>query len=262
MKSYHFGIELQVACVQLECNVLGEQEVPQYTNTGNALAKHSSQCTAHNAPSENQHKQVVQNDARKRADNHGKQGAVWCACRTDEVVYAHADNLEDNAESDDLDERVRVIVDFRRSAGKREERLHAGRNAGDYSHHNRNDDSKTHRIAKALFSSLLVAFAQTQCGKRVAAIADEHAQRHEDRHQRHGGSCYRKANLAHGLAKEDGVNYVVGTVNQHAHNRGNGEFQHQFRNGTRSIRAVRSLPLAVAPPATCLRIVPSSKCAP
>ena len=144
--------------MQLECDILGKQEVPQYTNTGNSLTKHGCQRTAHNAPSENQHKQVIQNDAGKRADNHGKQGTVWCACGTDEVIHAHADDLEDNAESDDLDERVGVIVDFRRSAGKREERLHAGRNAGDYSHHNRNDDSKAHRIAKALFGSLLAAF--------------------------------------------------------------------------------------------------------
>ena len=168
--------------MQLKCNVLGEQEVPQYTNAGNTLTEHGCQRAAHNAPSKNQHKQVVQNDAGKRADNHGKQGAVWCACRTDEVIHAHTDDLKDNAKSDDLDKRVGVIVDFRRSAGKREERLHTGRDTGDYRHHNRNDDSKAHRIAKALFGSLLVAFTQAQCGKRIATVADKHAQRHENGH--------------------------------------------------------------------------------
>ena len=73
-------------------------------------------------------------------------------------------------------------MDFRRSAGKREERLHTGRDTGDYRHYNRNDNSKAHRIAKALFGSLLVAFTQAQCGKRIATVADKHAQRHENGH--------------------------------------------------------------------------------
>ena len=47
--------------------------------------------------------------------------------------------------------------------------------------------------------------------KRIATVADEHAQRHKDGHQWHGGSCHRKANLTHGLAKENRVDYVVGT---------------------------------------------------
>ena len=125
-------------------------------------------------------------------------------------------------------------MDFGRNARKGKQSLHARRNAREHRNHDRDYDAQAHRVSQALFSSLPVPLAQAQCGKRVAAVADEHAQRHEDGHKGHGCRGHRKADFAHGLAQENGVDNVVGAIDEHAHNGGNGKLQHQLRNGARA----------------------------
>ena len=227
----HFGFQFEVLPIQLEGHALGEREVPENRKAGNALAQHRCQGAAVHAPAQHDNEQEVQHHAGHRADDHGKQRAVGSARRADEVVHAHADDLEDHAQADDAHEAVGVVVDFGRDAGKREQRLHARWNASNNGYDCRDDDTQAHRVAQALLGRIAVALAQAQRRERIAAVADEHAHRHEDGHKRHGGRGNRKAYLAHGLAKEYGVDDVVGAVHKHAHDGGHSELGNELRDG-------------------------------
>ena len=131
-------------------------------------------------------------------------------------------------------------MNFGRNAGKRKERFHARIDAGKNGNQHCNDNTQAYRIAQRFFGGITVAFAQAQSAKRIAAVANEHAQRHEDGHDGHGCRGNRKARFAHGLAKEHRINNVISTVNQHAHNGGNGELHNELRDRA-SAHASRTL---------------------
>ena len=67
------------------------------------------QARCHNAHAHDQHEQRIERGACNGADDHGAQRAVRGAGGADEVVHAHADALEDEAQADDADELHGVV---------------------------------------------------------------------------------------------------------------------------------------------------------
>ena len=220
--------------MQLHRNVLRNDEVPQHRGARDGLAAHRGQRAALHAPAQHHDEQEVEHRARYRADDHGAQRAVRCAGRTDEVVHAHADALEHEAQRDDLDERASVLPILRRGARHAEQRIDAGGNMHEHGHDHREHERQAHRVAQATLGLHPVALAHAQRCQRITAVAHEHGDGHEHRHDGHGHRGGGKADLAHGLPQEDGVDDVVRTVDQHAQDRRDGEFHDKPRNGRRT----------------------------
>ena len=225
---HHGGRKAHVGCAQLERGLGRDDEVPQHADHRDAQTAHRSQGRTRDTPAQHHDEEVVEADAGHGADHHGEQGAVGSASGADEVVDAHADDLRDAAHREDPHVDAGLLVDGRRGGGKREQRVHAGGDVAKTRDDHRDDDGERERVAEHALGVCLAALAQAQRCERVAAVAHEHGQRHEEDARREGRRGHGKARLAHGLAQEGSRDDVVGAVDEHADDRGDGKLQQQL----------------------------------
>ena len=101
-------IGLHATQAQMHGGVLHADEVPQHRNAGKRLAGQRRQRAADDAPPEQDDEEVVENRRAHQTDDHRHQSADRGARRADEVVHAHADHLEDEAEAENLNVDARV----------------------------------------------------------------------------------------------------------------------------------------------------------
>ena len=220
--------------MKLERRVLREYEKPQHRDARRSLADQRGVSGPSYAPAKLQNEDIVEDGADHRADDHGQKRAVGGARRADEVVHAHADHLQHETEAQDLDERRSVRTHLVGRAREGKERIEQRRVCRDGGDDDPEDNAKRHGVAKADFRIRFAPFAQTQCGKRVAAVADKHRERHEHDHERRRDRCRRQADFPHRLPEEDGVDQVVRRVHQHAQDSGNSELGDEPRKGRRA----------------------------
>ena len=116
------------------------------------------------------------------------------------------------------------------SAGKREQRLHAGVDVGHHSDNDGDDNRKGDGVAQGNLCTVAAPLAKPQGRQGVAAVTHEHRKGHEDdgdgKRRRSNG----KAQLAYRLAQESGRYDAIGAVDQHARNGGYGKLQEQLGN--------------------------------
>ena len=85
--------------MKLERRILRENEEPQHRDARCSLTDQRGVSGTGNAPAKLQDEDVVEDGAHHRADNHGQKRAVGGAGSADEVVHAHADHLQNEAEA-------------------------------------------------------------------------------------------------------------------------------------------------------------------
>ena len=220
--------------MQLQRRLLGEHEVPQHRSAGNGLATHRGKGAAGNAPAQHHHVQVAEAGAGNRADDHGQQGAHGGAGGADEIVHAHAHHLEGKAQGKDVDELLGVGTDFGGDAGKGQEQVKGDRAPGNDQDHQPDGQAQKHRVPQHSLCFPVLAFTQTQGAQGIAAHAREHGKGHEQDHGGVGGGGSGQSQLSQGLPQENGADQVVGAVDQHARNGGDGELGNESGNGPAS----------------------------
>ena len=198
------------------------------------MAAHGRPRAADNAQAHAHDENRVENGAAHRADEHREKRPVGRAAGTNKVIDAHADDLENTAQADDLDEVASIGAHRIGGRRKREQRLDACGHMREHREQNGHQHAEREGIAQNMLGLAVLAFAQTKRAQRVAACADEHGNRHEHRHNRRCHADGGKADFACAMAKKYRVDNIVRAVHEHAQNRGHREFDYEGRNIART----------------------------
>ena len=166
-----FTVQRHHAQTQAHGNALRQAEVPQHRGARDSLAAHGGKRAAHDAHAHDQHEQRIEHGTCNGADDHGAQRAVRGAGGADEVVHAHADALEDEAQADDADKPHSIVPVLGSGARHAEQSIDASRDEHGDSHRHGSDKGKRDRVAQAALGLLgLAPRPYTRRGKALPPL--------------------------------------------------------------------------------------------